>query len=125
MWRSVLLVGIGGGAGSILRMLVNVYVNKWTNQTFPLATFLVNIAGCLIIGILFGLFAKGQLAHQDYKMLLATGFCGGFTTFSTFSSEGLLLFQSGNGQTAIFYLLLSMITGLGAVWLGMSLVRMF
>ena len=125
MWRSVLLVGIGGGAGSILRMLVNVYVNKWTNQTFPLATFLVNIAGCLIIGILFGLFAKGQLAHQDYKMFLATGFCGGFTTFSTFSSEGLLLFQSGNGQTAILYLLLSIITGLGAVWLGMSLVRMF
>jgi CrcB protein len=125
MWRSVLLVGIGGGAGSILRMLVNVYVNKWTNQTFPLATFLVNIAGCLIIGILFGLFAKGQLVHQDYKMLLVTGFCGGFTTFSTFSSEGLLLFQSGNGQTAILYLLLSMITGLGAVWLGMSLVRMF
>jgi CrcB protein len=118
-------VGIGGGAGSILRMLVNVYVNKWTNQTFPLATFLVNIAGCLIIGILFGLFAKGQLVHQDYKMLLVTGFCGGFTTFSTFSSEGLLLFQSGNGQTAILYLLLSMITGLGAVWLGMSLVRMF
>jgi CrcB protein len=125
MLKSVLLVGLGGGTGSILRMLVNVYVNKWVSLKFPLATFLVNIIGSLVIGILFGLFAKGQLAHQDYKMLLATGFCGGFTTFSTFSSEGLLLFQSGNGQTAILYLLLSIFTGLASVWLGMTLVRMF
>lgn len=125
MWKSVLLVGLGGGAGSILRMLVNVYVNKWVSLKFPLATFLVNIIGSLAIGILIGLFTKGQLAHQDFKMLLATGFCGGFTTFSTFSSEGLMLFQSGNGQTAVLYLLLSILSGLASVWLGMALARMF
>jgi CrcB protein len=122
LW-SVLLVGLGGAAGSIFRYLISIYINKWFPTAFPVATFTANIVGCLIIGILFGLFAKGQLSHPDYKFLLVTGFCGGFTTFSTFSSETLLLFQSGNAGIALTYIAFSIVLGLGAVWLGMILIK--
>lgn len=112
----ILLVGLGGGLGSILRFLTSSYFNRWYFQGFPIGTFLVNIIGCLLIGILIGL--TGKVITEDMRLLLITGFCGGYTTFSAFSAENLLLFQNGQYLTLVSYILLSVIIGFFAVWLG-------
>ena len=89
MTRAIILVGLGGGLGSIFRYLTSVVVTKYVQTTFPLGTFAVNIIGCLIVGILLGLFERQQLTNPDLKFLLITGFCGGYTTFSAFASENI------------------------------------
>jgi len=123
MTRTIILVGLGGGLGSIFRYLTSVVVTKYFQTTFPLATFTVNILGCLIIGILFGLFERQQLTNPDLKFLFITGFCGGYTTFSAFASENINLFQSGNSLTAFVYIATSIIISLFAVWLGLTLTK--
>ena len=123
MIRAILLVGIGGGIGSIFRYLTSVIVGKYFHATFPLATFLANISGCLIIGLLFGLFERYHLTNPDLKYLFITGFCGGYTTFSTFAAENINLFQSENSFTAFAYIAASVIVGLLAVWAGVALTK--
>ncbi|MDR1602703.1 MAG: fluoride efflux transporter CrcB [Tannerella sp.] len=117
MIRTLILIGLGGGAGSILRYLTSVLTNKYFHGAFPLATCIVNIAGCFVIGWLVGMLGR-QSNHPDLNALFITGFCGGYTTFSTFSAENLHLFQSGNNSTAFFYIAVSILAGLFAVWLG-------
>ena len=121
--KSILLVGLGGGVGSILRYLTSVVVAKYFHSLFPLSTFAANFVGCLIIGLLIGLFDKFQLVDSDLRLLLITGFCGGYTTFSAFAAENLTLFQSGNYATAILYILLSIILGIAAVLLGVTIMK--
>ncbi len=121
--RYALLVGIGGGTGSILRYLTGLLVNKYLHSNFPFATFIVNMSGCLIIGLLFGLFERYQISGQDLRNLFVTGFCGGFTTFSTFAYENLSLFQSDNPFTALLYIAGSIILSVLFVWIGMELVK--
>lgn len=121
MIRAIILVGIGGGIGSILRYLTSVFANKYFQTSFPLGTFAVNIIGCLIVGILIGLFERQQLTNPDLKFLFITGFCGGYTTFSAFASENINLFQSGNSLTAFLYIAASVFVSLFAVWLGLML----
>ena len=123
MIRAIILVGIGGGVGSILRYLTNVFVTKYFQTTFPLATFTANFLGCLLIGILLGIFDRQQLANPDLKYLFITGFCGGYTTFSAFAAENINLFQTGNSLTAFLYIAASVLVGLFAVWLGLVLVK--
>lgn len=123
MLKSVLLVALGGSVGSILRYLASVFTTKFYSANFPLATFIVNIIGCLIIGILFGLFEKNGIVNDNLRLLLITGFCGGFTTFSAFSSENINLLQNGNFMTAIVYISLSVILGLFAVWFGLFIAK--
>lgn len=122
MLTKILLVGLGGGAGSILRFLTSAYINRWNITTFPLGTFLVNVMGCLIIGFLLGV--TGKAFNEDIKLLLVTGFCGGYTTFSTFSSENLFLLQNGNYLMLVIYILASIIIGLLAVWFGVFLASL-
>jgi len=123
MTRAIILVGLGGGLGSIFRYLTSVVVTKYVQTTFPLGTFAVNIIGCLIVGILLGLFERQQLTNPDLKFLLITGFCGGYTTFSAFASENINLFQSGNSLTAFVYIASSVLISLFAVFIGIILTK--
>lgn len=123
MLKSIILVGIGGGIGSILRFLTS-QIQQNPNSLFPIKTLLVNVLGCLLIGFLFGLSEKNQLTNPYLKLLFITGFCGGFTTFSTFSLENFTLIQSGYLFTAIIYTILSVLLGLFALWIGVILTKM-
>ncbi|MDL2296635.1 fluoride efflux transporter CrcB [Bacteroidales bacterium OttesenSCG-928-E04] len=114
----MLCVGIGGGLGSMLRYLTSVFTSKFFPLMFPLATFIVNIVGCFLIGALIGLSGKNILVNNQLLLLLTVGFCGGYTTFSTFSAESLSLFSTGNSLMACAYIAGSVLLGLGAVWLG-------
>lgn len=124
MTRTLLLIGLGGGIGSIFRYLTAVLVTKYFQTAFPWATFTANILGCLIIGLLLGYFEKQELAYPDLKFLFITGFCGGYTTFSTFASENVNLLQSGNTFMAFIYIASSVIISLFAVWIGLSLTKL-
>ena len=123
MIKTLFLVGLGGATGCIFRYLTSLTISRHFSTIFPLATFTVNILGCLIIGILLGMFERQQLVNQDLKFLLITGFCGGYTTFSTFSSENLTLLHQGNYTTAFTYILTSVLTGLLAVWGGIMVTK--
>ncbi len=120
--KNILLIALGGALGSTLRYLVSKIISGWWANAFPLGTFSVNILGCLLIGFLTGLVAEGLLS-QDLKLLLITGFCGGFTTFSTFANESLSLMRPGEILTSALYIGLSVAAGVFAVWMGMKLVH--
>jgi CrcB protein len=123
MLKELCWVGLGGGVGSILRYLTSKLVSwKIGTVTFPLATFIVNIMGCFLIGLLIGLSLKNQVLSANMKLLLITGFCGGFTTFSTFSAENLQMYEAGNYGTLALYIMGSIILGLLAVWGGMMII---
>ena len=110
--NNVLLVGLGGAAGSMLRYLVQ----RWIPLSFPLATLLVNLSGCFIIGMLWGLSARS--ISEEKRLLLSTGFCGGFTTFSAFSQESVQMISENRWRTFALYLTASVAGGLTATWLG-------
>ncbi|MDU1889475.1 MAG: fluoride efflux transporter CrcB [Dysgonomonas sp.] len=118
MIKQILLVGAGGAVGSILRFLTSVFITRIEPYPFPIATFTVNILGCFCIGLFSNLIPENNL-----RFLLITGFCGGFTTFSTFASENITLFESNQILMAIVYTLLSCVIGFGAVALGMYLTK--
>ncbi len=123
MLKTILYIALGGAIGSVLRYLTSVFVNKyWANQ-FPLATLLTNVLGCLIIGFLIGILEKNNLANSNLKWFLITGFCGGYTTFSTFGYENYSLFQSNNSLLAFGYIALSILLGIFAVWLGLFIAK--
>src|SRR5881409_1720985 len=95
MDRSILLVGLGGFVGSVARYVVAVFFAGLASSAFPFATFTVNVVGCFLIGILFALSERGDILTPEWRIFLTTGFCGGFTTFSTFSYESIRLLQDG------------------------------
>lgn len=119
--KNILLVGVGGFAGCVLRYLV---VAKLFSQTshdkFPLGTFIVNLIGCLLIGILTGLTEKHQLLGEAERLLLITGLLGGFTTFSAFGLEALGLLRKGDYFFAALYVGGSVCLGLGAAAFGLK-----
>ncbi len=120
--KQLLLVFIGGGTGSILRYLIGKFLNN--SQTgIPYGTFTANILGSLLIGIILGLAAKNENLSQDHTLLLATGFCGGFTTFSTFAYENHIFLKSGDFTSFAFYTIASFIFGFLAVFAGIYLIK--
>lgn len=119
---SILLVGLGSFLGGVCRYLSTISLGKIFAGTFPIATFFVNIAGCFLIGTFYGLAANGNWLSPNARLFLTVGFCGGFTTFSTFSNEILQLFRNGNVLTAALYASASVFLGVLAAWAGNSLV---
>lgn len=119
-----LMVFLGGGLGSLCRYGMGLWLPASSEQTVPWATLFANILACIILGFLVGLMAKHPI-HNHYKLLIGTGFCGGFSTFSTFSKEALTLFQVQASSTALFYLLASLVLGILAIAAGVGLSRLF
>lgn len=120
MLQSIFMVGIGGFVGSILRYLISYYMKLSWPTTYPAGTFTVNLAGSLLIGIIIAAVLTENL-NQQARLLLATGFCGGFTTFSTFSFEFFSLLQNGHTGYAFLYAISSLVLGLLFVWVGFNL----
>lgn len=121
MIKNLLFVLLGGGFGSVARYLLSYFFTKNNVSNFPWATFIANSLGCLIIGLLFGYIQKNNLQNETFKLLLITGFCGGFTTFSTFSLENIQFIQNQNYNLAIIYTLASLFVGLLAVIIGFKI----
>jgi CrcB protein len=123
MLKTLFYIAVGGAFGSVLRFLTTVLVSKYWSAHFPLATFIANILGCFLIGLIIGIVEKNNLANSNLKWFLITGFCGGFTTFSTFGYENYTLFQSNNSLLAFLYIGLSVVMGLFAIWLGLIISK--
>jgi CrcB protein len=123
MIKNLLLVGVGGGAGSIARWLCQRWALTLFPNSFPWGTFGVNITGCLLIGIFWGLSFKGFDANESWKLFLMTGFCGGFTTFSAFTLEGIGLIKEQRLFLFFSYAAGSVILGLLATYVGMKIIR--
>jgi CrcB protein len=124
MIKTLIYIAIDGAIGSVLRYLTSVLVNKYWSNNFPLATFLTNVLGCFLIGFLIGILENNQLTNSNLKWFLITGFCGGFTTFSTFGVENISLFQNQNSAIAFLYIGVSVVFGLAAVWLGLFMTKL-
>ena len=120
--KQLLLVFIGGGFGSVFRYLLGKYLNS-TESGIPFGTFVANIFGSLLIGVILGLAAKNETLSQSQTLLLATGFCGGFTTFSTFAYENHVFLKNGDFTLFAFYTIVSFVVAFLAVFAGMYLVR--
>ena len=118
--KILLLVGLGGFAGSVLRLVISELIQTKSLSTFPYGTLSVNIIGCFVIGIVFGFVDKGQLS-TEWRYFLATGLIGGFTTFSAFSYETFYLIRNDQFMNAMIYVLLSIVCGVIATAAGFYL----
>ena len=120
--KSFLLVFLGGGLGSGLRYLVSIAMNQYS-KVLPYGTFIVNMLGCLLIGLILGYAQKENTLTSNQTLLLATGFCGGFTTFSAFANENLELIKNGELFNFSAYTIGSVLIGILAVFIGFYLTN--
>lgn len=123
MYRNLLLVGLGSCIGGISRYLLQSFIQRHYFSSFPLGTLLVNITGCFAIGLVYGLANKGNLLSPDTRLFLATGLCGGYTTFSSFAFENMFLINGREWMYFSIYLSASVLIGLGATYLGAFLIK--
>lgn len=123
MIKNLLLVGLGGGLGSIARYLCQRWVSNSYFSHFPWGTFTVNVVGCLAIGIFWGISFKDFDTNETWKIFLMTGLCGGFTTFSSFSLEGIGLLREQRIGLFFLYTAGSVLIGLLATYLGIRIMR--
>jgi CrcB protein len=123
--KNILLVGFGGFIGSIARYKLGGLVLHLTMQEkFPFGTFAVNIAGCLVVGLLAGLTEKYELFGPEARLFLFTGLIGGFTTFSAFGLETVFLLRRGEPLIAATYIGASVLLGVAAIWLGIRVISL-
>lgn len=123
MMKMMLLAGVGGFVGTCLRYLTGRLCHLWSLGGFPLGTFVVNVVGCFVIGALLGLAEQRNLLSSTMNVMLVTGFCGGFTTFSSFADDIFLLMQQRNWMLLTLYAGLSLVLGVAMVWLGRAVVK--
>lgn len=123
MLKGFIIVGLGSFIGGGLRYLVSCWTHSCSSPTFPLGTFAVNILGCLMIGILYALFERNYSIEPSMKLFLTVGFCGGFTTFSTFINENVQMLRASQIIPMAIYAGLSFAAGILALCAGNYLVR--
>jgi CrcB protein len=123
MIKNLLIIGLGGAAGSMLRYAVQKLFNPHTAAAFPTGTLLVNFAGCFLIGILWGLFSRNISWSDESRLLLMTGLCGGFTTFSAFTLEGIGLLKENRTALFLIYITASVLGGLLATLIGIRIAK--
>jgi CrcB protein len=124
--RTILIIGTGGFIGAVLRYLVVISTQVFKDKLpLPLGTLIVNVIGCLLIGVLATLAEQGQVLSAESRNFLIVGILGAFTTFSTFGYESVTLLQNGFRFNFFANLAVQLVLGLGAVWLGMNLVKVF
>lgn len=123
MFNKLLFVFIGGGLGSVIRYIITRYVTHKYESDLPLGTFIVNVIGSLLLGVIVGVAQKNNWVESHILVLFTAGFCGGFTTFSAFALENVLLMKQGDVAIVLFYTTLSIILGLVAAFLGLWLTR--
>ncbi len=122
--KEILFVGLGSALGGMLRYLVGLAATRWVAvSAFPWGTLAVNWGGCLLLGMFLGKAARGTPVYTEWNALLCAGFCGGFTTFSTFSAEALALLRAGHTGLFALYILASVLGGLLLVAGGLALAR--
>jgi fluoride exporter len=124
MLRTLLLVGSGGFIGSVMRYLVQYYMEKSLTSTFPWGTLIANVAGSFLIGIIFALAEKGSLLNAEWRIFLAVGVCGGFTTFSAFAYNNLTLIRENNFGPLLLNVGGNLFLGILAVYLGIVMIRL-
>jgi CrcB protein len=118
MLKQLLLIGIGGFLGSVARFLVSKLNTRVDWLSIPIGTLTVNVLGSLLIGFLIGISEKSPVLTVEWRMFLMVGLCGGFTTFSSFSGENLMMMRNGQFLPLLLYTGLSILLGFTAVYLG-------
>lgn len=121
MYKVILAVGLGGFAGSVLRYLVSRLTAGINIANLPLGTLAVNILGCFALGLLTGLFQRTNSLSPELRLLLTTGMCGGFTTFSTFMGENFGMARNGQFMLLAAYLIISLAAGFALFFAGYAL----
>jgi CrcB protein len=124
MIKNFLLVGLGGGIGSVARYLCQKWFSENYPHPFPWGTFVVNLIGCFLIGIIYAATEKSSTLTPQTRLLLITGFCGGFTTFSTFAFENMNLLRSGDLLYFSIYIVGSVVLGIAGVFAGVSVMKL-
>ncbi len=122
--KILLIIGSGGCIGTIARYLLSKWITEISGPTFPMGTLVVNLLGSLLIGLFYGLSERGSLLSTEWRLFLTVGLCGGFTTFSTFATENLLLLRDNELFYFALYAGLSLFLSLVAVFLGVSITKL-
>ncbi len=119
-WLKIVVLSIGGTFGVNARYWLGAWMNRWTSAQFPWATVVINVSGSFAIGFMAAAFTR-WMPHPNVRLLLITGFLGGYTTFSTFEYDTLTLWERGEHALMAANLFVSVVIGLAAVWLGTAL----
>lgn len=123
MIKSLLIVGTGSFIGGAMRYLLSTLMKSVCGQGFPWGTLMVNLLGCFLFGVVFAVFGKSSATDNTLYLLLTTGVCGGFTTFSTFANESVQMLQQGNTWGFVGYVAMSVVAGLALIALGYGVAK--
>jgi CrcB protein len=123
MIRLILLVGTGGFLGTIARFMTSRYCAAYFPSSFPYGTFIVNVVGCFLIGLIYGISEKGTYMSTEWRLILTVGFCGGFTTFSAFAAENMAMLRDSEFFNFFLYTGSSIFVGLLATFAGIMLIK--